>query len=62
MSTATKQRQRTCDNCAKMTLMLCGDGLLHRHCDDMNLYINDLNTQAVCTRHVWPAARKGGAR
>ena len=61
MSTKTKQQQRkrSCDNCAAMSLMLCGDGLLHRHCDTMNLYIADWNTDAVCNNHRWPEKRKG---
>ena len=36
-----------------MTLMLCGDGLLHRHCDAMNLYIADWNVVAVCNLHTF---------
>lgn len=60
MSVKTKMRQRTCDNCAQMTLLLCGDGLMHRHCDQMNLFIADWNQLAVCANHVWPTIRKGG--
>lgn len=49
----------SCDNCAAMSLILCGDGLLHRHCDDMNLYIADWNNNAVCDHHHKQAKRKG---
>ena len=61
-ATQTREQQRTCDNCALMTLLLCGDGLLHRHCDEMNLFIADWNVAAVCNLHRWIANRKGGRR
>ena len=60
MSVKTKMRQRTCDNCAQMTLLLCGDGLMHRHCDQMNLFIADWNQLAFCANHAWLTIRKGG--
>ena len=54
---ATAPRRRLCDNCASMALLLSGTGYLHRYCNNMHLYIDDLNHNAVCTMHTF---QKGG--
>ena len=62
MKTAAKKTiTRSSDNCDLMSLLLCRDGLLHRYCEVLRLFIADWNNQATCLHHRF-ASEKGARR